>query len=312
MRSTWSWCVLVLTACGSVAPSTGGDAGESPDASVLEVDAGADAGLDSGVSPSDAGLSPDGGRAPECTVTADEVTCPKSTLSLAAAAGLPRDVHFHLPSGAPPANGWPVMIVFQGSAAPSAVAFGARRDAVFGLYFQALTVAKLLDAGYAVLAPEAHLGGTTYWDTNVLPWAYAWDGSPDDVFVKAIFTAITDGRFGALNANRWFAMGASSGGYMSSRMAVSYPGRFVGLVVQSGGYATCGPICSVPAMPAGHPPTLFLHGEQDPLAPPDAMREYHSALVDAGVETRMVVDPMSGHEWLPVSPDEILSWVTTH
>jgi predicted esterase len=130
--------------------------------------------------------------------------------------------------------------------------------------------------------------------------------------MKALFVAITDGRFGPLDPHRWYAGGISSGGYMSSRMAVSYPGRFRALIVHSASYATCGPVCTVPALPPNHPPTLFLHGEQDMLAPPSAMRDYEAALLDAGVPTRAVVDPTRAHEWLPVAPDEVLGWVTMH
>ncbi|MFT3707911.1 MAG: hypothetical protein QM817_09670 [Archangium sp.] len=273
---------------------TNNDAG-TPDAGSIQVDAGTD-----------------GGRPAQCTITPDEVTCPMRTLAVPAAAGIPRDVNFQLPTGTPPPNGWPVFVLFQGSFAPSQLSFSARSDATFGLYYQALLVARLLDAGYAVLAPEAHLGGTTYWDTNTLPWAVSWDGAPDDVFMKAIFAKITDGSFGALDPHRWFAGGISSGGYMTSRMAVSYSGRFTALVVHSASYATCGPICTIPALPSNHPPTLFLHGEQDPLAPPSAMRDYAAALTDAGIENRVVTDAQLGHQWLPVAPSEILSWVAAH
>jgi poly(3-hydroxybutyrate) depolymerase len=260
----------------------------------------------------DAG-NPDGGAEPahRCEISADAVTCPMSTLSLDVGLGLTRDVTYALPGGAAPDAGWPVAVMFQGSFSPPATFFSATRDAAFALYYQALTVAQLLDDGFAVLAPAAQ--GDSYWNTNVLPWALSWDGAPDDVFMKAIFDAIDAGQFGPLSPHDWYAGGISSGGFMTSRMAVSYPGRFRALAIASGGYATCGAVCSLPAaMPLGHPPTLFLHGGVDPLVPVANMLAYRDALLDAGVPVQTIIDPDAGHEWLPEAPGAIPAWFEGH
>ena len=101
--------------------------------------------------------------------------------------------------------------------------------------------------------------------------------------MKAILEEISNpnGLFGHLNYKRKYATGISSGGYMTSRMAVSYGGEFRSLVVAAGSYATCaGPICIVPRLPNDHPPTLHLHGGSDLIVPPFTMEMYYDALVE--------------------------------
>ena len=173
-----------------------------------------------------------------------------------------------------------------------------------------LVLKNLLDHGYAVLTPEAHLGGETFWDTNVPLYANDWESAPDHDFMLAIFAAIDDGTFGELDSSRMFATGLSSGGYMTSRMAVSYPGRFKSLAIMAGSYATCaGMLCSVPdILPADHPPTLFLHGRNDLAVPLYTMEHYEEKLRLMGIGTRKVINDACGHEWIPEAPLEVLSW----
>ena len=101
---------------------------------------------------------------------------------------------------------------------------------------------------------------------------------------------------------------------MTSRMAVSYEGRFRALAVHSASYATClSSVCNVPSqLPADHPPTLILQGAKDKLVPIATAQSYHDALVASGIETSMIVDPVAGHEWLLVSPQRITDWFSTH
>src|SRR3569832_1814274 len=180
----------------------------------------------------------------------------------------------------------------------------------FGADYQGLTVKQLLEAGFAVLAPQTHLIGTTFWDTDIPPWSAAWELSPDHSFMLAIFDAIAGGAFGLLNPLRLYAAGISSGGYMTSRMAVSYPGRFKALAIQSASYATCpvGPLWVVPALPKDHPPTLFLAGLLDPLVPVLTIDAYHKRLDAEGHKTQMIVRDLATHEWLPESPKAVVDW----
>lgn len=101
---------------------------------------------------------------------------------------------------------------------------------------------------------------------------------------------------------------------MTSRMAVSYPGRFVALAIMAGSYATClGPQCNPPdSLPDDHPPTLMLHGGADTTVPIGSARKYETLLLSEGVETRFVENASAGHEWLPSAPGEITAWFEDH
>jgi poly(3-hydroxybutyrate) depolymerase len=178
----------------------------------------------------------------------------------------------------------------------------------FGGYYQVAVVAALIDAGFVVIQPPAN---GAYWDSNA-PGNY--DASPDAAFIPALLDEIGKGTFGPVNAGRLYATGISSGGYMTSRMAVSYAGRFRALAIESGSYATClGPACSIPAtLPSDHPPTLFLHGGMDPIVPITTSQAYYQELMAQGFDTKFVEDPSAGHQWLSVAPQEVVKWFTTH
>lgn len=254
-----------------------------------------------------------GSGASRCTASAAEVSCSYEEATIPGQAGLPRNVVWQVPLGTPPAEGWPVVILFQGSFVGPLKMFGGQPADAFGRYWLALTVKGLLDAGYAVLAPAAHVDGATYWDTNIPPWSTSWTSAPDHALMLSLFDAIAAGQFGPLDSARMYATGISSGGYMTSRMAVSYPGRFKALAIHSASYATCSAICIVPeTLPSDHPPTLFLHGEADLAVPISTMKAYDARLVAAGKETRVVVDPEAGHEWLAAGAPEVLAWFDAH
>ncbi|MFO0577216.1 MAG: plasmid partitioning protein [Polyangia bacterium] len=249
--------------------------------------------------------------ASRCQVTADSILCSKRELPLPALL-TSRTVHFELPLGTPPLAGWPVVVYFQGSFFAGSRAFAASRDEAFGAYHLTQTVKALLDAGYAVLAPDALLAGSTFWQTNVPPWSLLWTTSSDHALMLSTLRAIGDGRFGPLDPSRLYAMGISSGGFMTSRMAVSYRGRFRALAVHSASYATCSALCLVPPLPDDHPPTLFLHGGLDLIVPVTTMAVYRDALRRDGTEVRTVLDPAAGHQWLPSGPSEIVGWFGAH
>lgn len=246
-----------------------------------------------------------------CQVTDSSVDCTKRELSLTALL-VRRQVTYELPLGTPPKDGWPVVFFFQGSFFPAALAFSAEKGNPFGQYSLALTVKALLDAGYAVLAPNALIGGTTFWQTNIPPWSVLWNTSSDHAFLMAIWKAMRDGKFGPVDSDRMYAMGISSGGFMTSRMAVSYPGTFRALAVHSGSYATCSALCLVPSLPADHPPTLFLHGLLDLIVPLPTMESYRDALVGDGHEVKTVVNSAAGHEWISEAVQAVPDWFAAH
>ena len=286
------------------------DAGEEPifeDGSDDDYDHDHDYDHDNG---SDDGSDEDPGSL--CVASDQMVSCPHhtSTLEVGTTGLINRDVHWMVPFGEPPPDGWPVVLMFQGSIFNPEHNWKGTTDDLYGAYYQVLVLKNLLDAGYAVLTPEAHLGGETFWDTNVPLYANNWEAAPDHDFMLAIFTAIDDGTFGSLDPARMYAAGLSSGGYMTSRMAVSYPGQFKSLAIIAGSYATCaGLICTVPdTLPADHPPTLFLHGQNDLAVPLLTMEPYEEKLRNMGIQTRKVINSACGHEWIPEAPEEVLSW----
>lgn len=250
---------------------------------------------------------------PRCVeADGDVLSCTHETeLLLTGLSGFePREVHWQVPTGEPPEGGWPAVMLFQGSLFSSEYSWESSPDAPYGAYNQTKMIASLLDAGYAIIAPEAHYNGSTYWDTNIAPWAYAWESSSDHQFLLEIFEELEQGAFGEINAERLYATGISSGGYMTSRMAVSYQGRFKALAIASASYATCaGYICYVPGeLPFDHPPTLFLHGELDSIVPSYTMEDYAEELIEQEVPTRQIVDEDAGHEWIEATPEEVTSW----
>ncbi len=222
----------------------------------------------------------------------------------------PRRVLHQVPLGAPPDEGWPTVLLFQGLSAPAETFWVAPETEAWGWTHQALVTAGLLEAGFAVITPVARGLGLGCWDTNLWPLSQSWERAPDHHLMLELFGAIDAGELGPLDPDRLYAAGISSGGYMSSRVAVAYPGRFQAVAVHSGGYATCaGSLCALPEeLPQDHPPTLFLHGGQDHVVPIDTMRPYALALEERGVEVQVIEDGELGHAWLDEAPGALLSW----
>jgi poly(3-hydroxyoctanoate) depolymerase len=201
-------------------------------------------------------------------------------------------------------------LIYQGSFFPLDD-FSYTSNQPFGGYYEGKLVRALLDHGYAVIAPSAP--ADLFWQTNIPGLAQAYELSTDYDFLGNVLDAIGSGHFGPLNVQRQYATGISSGGYNSSRMAVSFPGKFRALAIQSGSYATCaGPLCVVPELPADHPPTLFLHGFVDIAVPWWSMDLYYDRLLYQGIETQRYTEPLGGHEWFAASPGKILAWFNAH
>jgi pimeloyl-ACP methyl ester carboxylesterase len=294
--------LLVLAACSNT-PAGSTDDGAPTDDGVPADDASDDSADD--ITEPDA-PAPLGSR---CTELAGEITCDHSTTTIELGFGSTRDVHYQVPLGTPPAGGWRGVILFQGSLVSAERAWSARPGDAFGGIHQTETVRDLLDAGYAVITPEARFDGSTYWDTNTPTYAYAWSASEDATLMQAIFDRLDDGSLGAINPTHLAAIGISSGGYMTSRVAITYPDRFSAAAVHSASYMTCsGSLCAVPSLPDNHPPTLFLQGTLDNVAPASAARLYYDALVDSGLTAHWFDDANAGHEWLAAAPAEALAW----
>ncbi|MES2820266.1 MAG: plasmid partitioning protein [Pseudomonadota bacterium] len=240
-----------------------------------------------------------------------KISCPHKTTRVSAGGSLSREVIYQTPLGTPPAGGWPVVIVYQGS-------FFALDDFVYTstewlgkLWYEGKLIKDLLDNGYAVIAPSA--AADLFWQTNIPGIANNYEQSTDFTYISNLLQAIRQGQFGPLNANRKYATGISSGGYNTSRMAISFRGEFKALAIQSGSYATCaGPLCSVPTLPADHPPTTFMHGYIDMIVPWWTMDKYYDQLLYQGIETTRHTDNLKSHEWLKDAPARTLAWFNAH
>ncbi|MFO7561465.1 MAG: hypothetical protein R6X02_02380 [Enhygromyxa sp.] len=251
----------------------------------------------------------DGSR---CKLEGDRIHCShrSDTLWTGKTGVTPRVVHWQVPVGDAPVEGWPVALLFQGSLYSADTFWDAHQDDGFGGYNQVLLTRALLDAGFVVITPEARLAGSGAWETNIPPMSENWSASGDHAFMLDIFAAIEAGDFGPCDPTRMFAAGISSGGYMTSRMDLAYRSRFRALAIQSASWATCaGTLCEVPTpLDPDHLPTLFLHGRSDSIVPIETMLDYHAALLDAGVESEALIDEGVGHQWLDAAPEQVLEW----
>jgi predicted esterase len=243
-----------------------------------------------------------------CYIDGIALTCPHNTINFSVD-GENRTVHYKVPNGNAPTGGWPAVILFQGTLFTAQLTWTASPSVdLFGAYNQTKVVQKLLDNGYAVLTPETHLSGLTFWDTNN-PLVPNFDESNDHKLMLRIFQQLEENVYGNINTNKLFAGGISSGGYMTSRMALQYPGKFKALAIAAGSYANCaGPICPVGYIPSDHPPTLFLHGSADPVVPLFTMETYYDKLRQNGIPVRKIIEPLSFHRWIDASPNAVLNW----
>ncbi|OGB21447.1 MAG: hypothetical protein A3I66_18130 [Burkholderiales bacterium RIFCSPLOWO2_02_FULL_57_36] len=203
-----------------------------------------------------------------------------------------RQVRWQVPEGAPPAGGWPVAFFYHPTVPVGTNPFVVQATAGSGGIYIPKMFHELLDdptgtgKKYAIVAPvsAAHFG-TNYWDTNV---AFTYSGSEDYKFFPDLFGEIISGNFGPAsqyNMNRRYAFGMSSGGFNTSRMAVTFNsgGEWKALGIIAASYATCSASCSVPTLPANHPPTKFWHGTGDFTVPISTMRTYYNKLVAQGI-----------------------------
>lgn len=113
-----------------------------------------------------------------------------------------------------------------------------------------------------------------------------------------------------------YAYGISSGGYNTSRMAVTFNGSNVwkALGVISASYATCsGPLFLVPGLPSNHPPTKFWHGLTDLIVPEWTMELYYNQLRNQGIQTQKVIHPF-GHMLTSddLGPGGVKAWFDAH
>jgi hypothetical protein len=157
----------------------------------------------------------------------------------------------------------------------------------FGRFYQVATIAALVNAGYTVIqaAARRQANGAFFWDANQPNWNESTTGpdAPDQILMDNLVARIQPGSttFGAIDINHVYAMGISSGGFMTSRIANEYAAGlnndgtvvstdfpFRALVIHSAGYANCrqgGCNMPVPLPNPANPPTFFLHDPDDQI-----------------------------------------------
>ncbi len=244
---------------------------------------------------------------------------------------VPRAVRWQVPEGTPPPGGWPVAFYYAGTQ-PTDLKHAFDRDLgePFGMGYEPQIIHELLDDPYMtgkkyavfVADPPSSAGWVQAWHTNlVVPYSASCDAQ----FFPDFFGEIKSGSYGAAsqyNMNRRYAYGASSGGFNSSRMAVTYNNgggtgnantwKALGIVAAS--YATCSYSCgSIPTLPANHPPTKFWHGQNDPLVPLTTMLAYYNKLAVGGFTTQKIEHP-GGHAFTAdaIGASGIKSWFDLH
>jgi len=253
-------------------------------------------------------VDPPGSDVQRCTDEDGHVSCLRQELIMQT-----RKVHWQIPAGDAPPGGWPAVIFFHGSFTGTGPAWDARDGDKWGGYRAAQTTKALLERGYAVLTPESIHGGAWYWNSNVVGYSENWGVAPDHKMMVELLDVMKQGKPAPFDLGRLYATGISSGGYMTSRMAVSYEGTFKALAVHSASYAKCGgSLCTVPELPASHPPTLLLHGELDSIVPISTMRAYEQKLTEQGLEVASEVSAEAGHEWLEAAVTRVPDWFDAH
>jgi len=217
-----------------------------------------------------------------------------------------RPVRWQVPEGTPPAGGWPVAFYYAGTQ-PTDFPHAFDRDygEAFGLEYEPQIIHELLDDPYGsgkkyavmVADPPATGGWLQYWHTNVVS---PYSASCDYDFFPDFFGEIAGGSYGAAsqyNLSKRYAYGISSGGFNSSRMAVTFNGSSVwkALGIVAASYATCSYSCgSIPTLPSNHPPTKFWHGQNDTLVPITTMYAYYNKLGQQGLVRQKLEHP-GGH-----------------
>ena len=236
--------------------------------------------------------------------------------------GIPvgRGVRYQTPEGTPPPGGWPVAFYYNGTTPADTNPFDQDANASFGLGYVPQIFHELLDdpndtgKKYAVIAPEPPQAAVflEFWNTNA-PFLYSTTCDYD--FFPDFFSEIKNGNYGSAsqyNMGKRYAFGVSSGGYNSSRMAVTFnqgkkwyqscsqwcnEDTWKAIAIISASYASCtGPVCIIPNLPDNHPATKFWHGALDLLAPLWAAELYYEELQDDSVTTEFL-EHDGGHEF---------------
>jgi predicted peptidase len=211
-------------------------------------------------------------------------TAHRHTASLTLDVDLPYLVH--VPEGAAPGGGWPLVLFLHGS--------GERGRDPGVLRLQGLP--QRLDAGLAfpaiVLSPQCPEG-------DVWPQHFP-------ALLHLLDTILE--RHGA-DPDRVVATGLSLGGAGTCHLVAAHPERFAALA------PICGPWTWYYTNPVmARLPMWVFHGDADPVVSVDDSRRLVARVRELGGEPRYTEFPGVGHDaWTPAYADpEVLGWLLSH
>lgn len=134
-----------------------------------------------------------------------------------------------------------------------------------------------------------------------------------------------DGIFGAdLDTSKVHAVGFSSGGFMTSRMAATYGTKLASVAMHSSGYFWCPTgaddlTCHEPLptlepyfLPDRHPPALLMGCNADQYVDRSVTSQYHARLQRNGVATEMPDADCESHGWSPSAVAHITAFFKKH
>ena len=224
-----------------------------------------------------------------------------------------RIIIWQKPTTDPDEDGYPVLILMHGAVQTSLSWFiglsqWGKRQTDFAN--------QALEEGYIIIAPNSQ--------KPIRPGPRAWDAFTEEIENSRDLTLIqnilewVETMDCKIDENRIFCAGFSSGAFMTSRIGLTFPEEFCGLIIHSGCNAESieitnrGPVfdCETPIdISTNHPPTLIVHGEQDSLVPYECAFRYYSDLIDGEIPTELLNDPEGGHIWLKDYNKDIFTWL---
>ncbi|KAL1529865.1 hypothetical protein AB1Y20_000796 [Prymnesium parvum] len=257
-----------------------------------------------------------------CVSSPTRVSCEFRTLLVGG-----RSIYYQYPSGRSPGGGFPTVLIFHAWGVDGRTCFEADVADDFRVFPKAKLARNLLDAGFAVVCPQADSPYNEtegrFWWSNIPPYdgdevedLYLWNyTSPDHAMLMNFLHAAENASIGPLDTSRLHAAGFSSGAYMVSRLARWQYQRFASLSLNAGAMYYCGgEYCPAPRKfltPyfGEHPPTLFLHGDKDDVVSRSSVVDYYTRLLNSSIKSRLVTQADAVHQWLDAAPDEVVSWI---
>ncbi len=210
--------------------------------------------------------------------------------------GQSRKIRVLTPKSPRPENGHPVVLLSHGFKFPHKITRS--KDAPYGGYHEARLIHGLVEKGYAVVLMEAEFDWA--WFSNGIAARHLYYLTSDYHYLKETINWINKGKLKDIDRDTKFAIGISSGGYNTSRLANQFPHEFQAVGIHSSGYMKN--IGNVPLfnnlgkINPNHPPVLFMNGVNDDTVPLMPTMAYFKKLKEQRTDATMALFD-GGHEW---------------